>query len=177
MAFIYETYGPFDVERDSNKLRKSALDAFWKDCNSKYPGLSGAVGVYIVAVKAKANAVSKPWYVGKTDKQGFQKRFSQQLNHFGDILDKAKNGTVQVFLIARRTPNRGAFMKTRSTALRENNDLETMMIGSCLKRNRSLINDRKVKHLKEIEVPGYLNNGRGKMHKAASELNRMVKEK
>jgi hypothetical protein len=52
-----------------------------------------------------------------------------------------------------------------------------MMIGSCLKRNRSLINDRKVKHLKEIEVPGYLNNGRGKMHKAASELNRMVKEK
>ena len=177
MAFIYETYGPFDLERDDNKLRKPALDVFWKACERENPGLSGAVGIYIISVKAKKNAASKSWYVGRTDKQGFKKRVGQQIGgHFSEILDKAKRGKLQIFLIARRTPNRRAFMKT-GKAKSANDALETMMIGSCLRKNQNLINARKIKYLKGIKVPGYLNNVPGKMNGAASELNRMVKEK
>jgi hypothetical protein len=177
MAFIYDTYGPFDIERDNNKLRKPALNGFWEECDRTNPGLSGAVGIYIISVRAKKDAASKPWYVGRTDSQGFRKRVGQQIGgHFSEILDKAKNGKLQIFLIARRTPNRRAFMKTGS-AKSANDALETMMIGSCLRRNQSLVNARKIKHLKGLKVPGYLNNDPGKMTDAASELNRMVKAK
>ncbi len=177
MAFIYETFGPFDIERDGNKLRKTALTAFWSEREVDAPGLSGAIGIYIFTVRATKKSIPKPWYVGKTDQQGFKKRFSQQLNRFGDVLDVAKNGTPQIFLLGRVTPSRKAFMKPRSEPLRTNDDLESMLIGSCLLQNKNLVNASKIKHLKELQVPGYLNNKQGKMSKAATEFNRMVKAK
>jgi hypothetical protein len=177
LASIYETYGPFEIKRDGNKLRKEALIEFWKKIDKDYPGLSDAVGVYIFAVKASRRSKSKPWYVGKTDKQGFKRRFKQQLNRFSDVFDSAKNGTPQIFLLARLTPRRRSFMKARSTTMGSNDALESMLIGSCISQNKKLINANKVKHLRELRVPGYLHNGQGKLTKAASELNRMVKAK
>lgn len=179
MSFIYETYGPFPIERDGNKFRKSAFTKLWKEIEipDSHHGLSTAIGVYVLAVRAKEGAALKPWYVGKTDSQGFKKRFTQQVGHFGDVLDNAKNGVPHVFLIARLTPNRKAFMKPRSNALGSNDELETMMIASCLKQNKRLINARKVKSAKGIVVPGYMNNPAGNLTNAATELNRMVKAK
>lgn len=174
MAFIYETYGPFPLVRDGNKFRKAALTKFWKEVPSE---LSKAIGVYVLAVRSTRESNLKPWYVGKTDMQGFRTRFNQQLNRFSDVLDSAKHGMPHVFLIARLTPNRKTLMKPRKKPSDANDELETMMIASCLKRNRRLINASKVKHAKEIVVPGYMNNKRGNLTESASELKRMVKAK
>lgn len=177
MAYIYETYGPFELERDGNKFRKSALAKFWKEVDANDPRLSRAIGVYVLAVRGTKKSALKPWYVGKTDKQGFKSRFNQQLTRFSDVLDYAKYGTPNIFLLTRLTSNRRAFMRPRSKPLVANDELETMMIASCLKRNKRLINASKVKHTKEIVVPGYMNNKQGKLTDSASELNRMVKAK
>jgi hypothetical protein len=175
--FIYETYGPFPLERDGNKIRKEALTKLWKDIATDHQGLAGAIGVYVLAVRAKKDSALKPWYVGKTDRQSFKTRFYQQLARFSDVLDYAKNGTPHVFLLARLTPGRKDFKKPTSTALASNDELETMLIASCLKQNERLVNAMKVKHAKEIVVPGYMNNAPGKLTGSASELNRMVKAK
>ena len=177
MQLIYETYGPFPMERDGNKFRKSAFTRLWKEVAEIEPRLSGAIGIYVLAIRAKSGSALKPWYVGKTDKQGFKKRFAQQIGRFSDVLDSATNGSPQVFLIARMTPNRGDFMKARSERLAANDELETMMIASCLKKNKHLINASKVMHAKGLVVPGYMNNVPGNLTAAASELNRMVKVK
>lgn len=177
MAFIYETYGPFFLERDGNKFRKEAFSKFWQEVAKTDKKLANAIGVYILAVQAKEKSTFKPWYVGKTDKQGFQARFKQQLTRFSDVLDFAKNGSPYVFLLARRTPTGRALMKPRSKALAVNDDLETMVIASCLKKNEQMVNAMKVRSVKEIVVPGYMNNSPGKMTKAAEQLNRMVKVK
>lgn len=177
MAFIYETYGPFSLERDGNKFRKEALSKLWEDLDADHPGLSGAIGVYVLAVRAKKDSALKPWYVGKTDRQSFKKRFNQQLPRFSDVLDYAKYGTPHVFLLARLTPNRKDFKRPTSKVLTSNDELETMLIASCLKQNERLVNAMKVKHAKEIVVPGYMNNAQGKLTGSASELNRMMKAK
>ena len=177
MNFIYETYGPFPIERDGNKFRKAAFAKLWADLAEEHPHLHTAIGIYILAVRSKKGAPLKPWYVGKTDKQSFKKRFDQQLARFSDVLDLARNGTPCALLLARLTPNRRGFMKARSKALASNDDLETMMIASCLRQNENLINASKIKHAKGLVVPGYMNNEPGSMTSAASELNRMVKVK
>ena len=177
MAFIYETYGPFPIDRDGNKFRKAALDKLWEEVKPHHPGLQGAVGVYIVSVRASSRSRLKPWYVGKTDTQGFQRRFIQQLSHFSDILDYAKRGAPHVFLLARLKSHRGGFRKPTSKPSGATDKLETMMIASCLKRNKRLVNVNKVRHEKQIVVPGYMNNKRGKLTGSAAELNQMLKAK
>jgi|GEM_PF-906378 len=177
MAFAYETYGPFDLDRDGNKFRKAALTKFWKERALDAPLLNNAIGVYIVGVRASKKSRIKPWYVGKTDKQGFKKRFSQQIGRFSDVLDFAKNGEVKIFLIVRYQAHRNLPMKPRSAQVQANDELETLLIASCLKKNNRLINASKVKHQKEIQVPGYMNESAGKRSKAASELNRTVRAK
>jgi hypothetical protein len=177
MGFAYETYGPFDLDRDGNKLRRAALTKFWKERAKDAPLLNNAIGVYIVGVRASKSSSIKPWYVGKTDKQGFKKRFYQQIGRFSDVLDFAKNGEVKIFLIARYQARRPLPMKPRSAPVKANDELETLMIASCLKKNSRLINASKVKHQKEIQVPGYMNERVGKRSSAATELNRTVKGK
>ncbi len=176
MAAIYKTYGPFDLKRDEdngNKLAKGCLAELWKTAEDVEEGISSAFGVYIFAVKN--GKTSKPWYVGKTIEQQFKTRFAQHegTGTFRRIFDTAKNGTPQVFLLARRTPTNTRFAKVGRKLTGWNDSLESMMIGSCLRQNKELINLQKVKHLKEMQVPGYLNNKR-KMNKAASALAQML---
>jgi hypothetical protein len=172
MAVRYETFGPFGLERDGNKFREEALLKMWSGVESSNKELPGAVGVYILAISAKRGSALKPWYVGRTDKQCFRDRFKQQLGKFGNVLDLAKNGKPQVFLIARITSS-GNFTKPSKTKLPYNDKVESLLIDSCLTQNSELINAKKVKHL-GLVVPGYRNSDRGKPTKAAKELRRML---
>lgn len=177
MSLTYQTFGPFELERDGNKIRREAFSDLWVDVERSEIGLSYAVGVYIFAVQTKGKSTLRPWYVGRTDKQGFRGRFNQQRGKFGDVLDFAKSGTPQIFLLARVTPT-GDFVKpTTKNKLSYNDELESLLIGSCLARNSHLINASKVKHLRDLSVPGYRNNKQGKPKQAARDLASMLGSK
>ena len=175
MALKYKTFGPFDIERDSGRLAESALENFWaargRDSQS---GLDGAIGVYVIVVQAKKNSSAKPWYVGRTDRQSFKKRLTQQQLHFRQVLEKAKRGKLQIYLLALQTPGKSAFRKPTKTKISSNDWLESLLIGSCLNCNKHLVNASKVRHLKTLVVPGFLNNKKGKLDYAAASLKRTL---
>ncbi len=176
MALKYETFGPFDIDRDGGKLSENALRDFWNArlVDSRV-GLQEAVGVYIVSVRAQKGKIAKPWYVGRTDRQGFKTRLSQQHLHFRQVLDKAKNGQLQIYLLALHPPGSAKFRKPTKTKIPSNDWLESLLIGSCLSCNKDLINASKIKHLKTLIVTGYLNNSKGKLNAAAASLKKTLK--
>ncbi len=171
----YKPFGPFPLNRDGAKLASGALAEFWKERSDDcVAGLCDAVGVYVFAVRAKKNKIAKPWYIGRTDKQSFKKRLIQQELHFRQVLEKAKNGQLEIFLIAMKSPGGKAFRKPTKAKIDSNDWLESMMIGSALSCNSELINASKVKHLKTLHVQGYMNSKQGNLNRASSELRKTM---
>jgi hypothetical protein len=171
----YETFGPYDLERDGHRLASGALNRFWalREEDSRI-GLSDAVGVYVYVIKSDASEELTPWYVGRTDKQSFKKRFRQQDLHFRQVLEKATEGHLQVFLFPFMAPGGKRFRKPTRTKISHNEWLESMLIGSALSRNKALVNASKVKFLRTLVVPGYLNTPKGKLAESAVALKRML---
>jgi hypothetical protein len=174
MAAIFRTFGPFDLERDGDELAATALDDFWASEGGNLK-LAKAIGVYILAVKASKNATPVPWYVGKTDK-GFQQRLSEHGATYRKILTGSTTGTLQLFLIARQSPSGTAHRKPAKNALGTIDKLETLLIGSCLNKNKDLRNDKK-KKLWEMRVPGFLGDTQDNMTADAKGLSQMLKSK
>jgi len=173
MPLEYQTFGPFTLQpEDKYKITRGVLSDFFSDAETEKPGISNAVGVYILTVQAHEGAVPKPWYVGRTDR-GFRQRFSFQLGKFRNILEDASKGIPKMFLIARVTP-RGALVKPAKKKLLYNDELEQLLIGSCLAQNSQLFNVRETKHLREISVPGYRNNKPGKPKQSAQLLAKVL---
>jgi len=172
----YQTFGPYDLERDGHRLAKNALKTFWQlREKDSVTGLNGAIGVYVFSVVPDSGQDGIPWYVGRTDKQSFQMRLSQQDLHFRQVLENAKSGQLQVFFVALMAPSGKKFRKpTRTQGTSHNEWLESALIGSSLSRNRKLVNASKVKFLKTLVVPGYLNSPKGKLSKSAAKFQDML---
>ena len=171
----YETFGPYDLERDGHRLASGALRRFWKlRREDSRPGLSDAVGVYVFSIWSEASQELTPWYVGRTDRQSFQMRFRQQDLHFRQVLERAKKGRLQIFLLAFMAPGGERFRRPTKTQISHNEWLESILIGSALSRNRALVNASKVAFLKTLVVPGYLNTPKGKLDKSAVALQKML---
>ncbi len=97
----YETFGPYPLERDGHRLASGALRRFWKEREEdSRPGLRDAVGVYIFSVQKDEGAELVPWYVGKTDRQGFETRFGQEELRFRQVLENAKRGQLQILVVS-----------------------------------------------------------------------------
>jgi hypothetical protein len=165
----FETYGPFAVPIKDRALDKSREAAFWSSVEEAAPGLSGAIGCYIFAVRAGRGM--RPWYVGKTDRAGFKREVFQdnKFRLYFEILRQRKRGTALLFFIARHTP-RGRFAKVSVNENRAISTLEELLIGTALTRNPKLINKRATKHFREIQVPGYMNESAGARPKDARQL-------
>jgi hypothetical protein len=70
----YSIHGPFEIKKNSRNLPvldKNALKYFWDNVEQKDPGLSGACGNYVYAIRAAKGCT--PLYVGKAAKQEFRK--------------------------------------------------------------------------------------------------------
>jgi hypothetical protein len=173
MPLDYQTFGPFTLDAEENcKITRGIMSDFFAGAESEKPGLSKAVGIYILAVQAHERAIPRPWYVGRTDK-GFRRRFNFQLGKFRNVLEAAPKGIPKIFLIARVTPT-GAFVKPAKKKLLYNEELEQLLIGSCLAQNPQLFNAKEIKHLREISVPGYRNSKPGKPKRSAQLLAKML---
>jgi hypothetical protein len=176
MKFVkFEPYGPFrlprsngDFDRTSEKKR-----VFWKKVEAQVPSLPDAIGCYIFALKAGKGV--RPWYVGKTEKASFKNETwqPQKLLIYGDVI-RAHKGTPELFLLAALTPE-GWFKKPKTRGSMSISALEEMLIGTCLQRNRGLINKRATRFPKTLLVPGYVNDPPGRRPKNASALAQLLK--
>jgi hypothetical protein len=170
----FEPYGPFTLPRSNGAVDRNKKKPFWGKIEKSHPSLSNAVGCYIFAVKAGKGFT--PWYVGKTEKLSFGRETWQdgKLLIYGEVIRKYNRGKPVLFLLAKVT-SKGKFTKpTKRRNLGSVSALEEMLIGTCLQRNRELLNKKLVKY-RAMHVPGYLNDQRGKRTKEAESLALLLK--
>jgi hypothetical protein len=171
MAQLYETYGPFSLAgENADHLGRPSSD-FWEFVEDRHPGISTAIGVYVIAVR-KSKAKSLPWYVGMTER-GFEGRLSQHRTTFAKIAIASNGGTQELYLLARRKLQADGFIKVSKNKRPGVHFLERRLVDTCLKRNPELLNGQLVNHLKHTVVPGYLND-RGKRSPAAASFNALI---
>ncbi len=155
----YEVCGPFELGRQAN--RHGLFErSFWEHVETAKPGLSKACGCYVFALKNGDNI--KAWYVGKAEKQSFVSECfsSGKRLIFNEVLVD-RNGTPLLFLIPRLTSS-GRLCHPTSSAYRDIEFLETMLIGIALEENAELFNVRKTKYLREMKVPGIINSAQAR---------------
>ena len=171
----FEPYGPFTLPRQNGGVDRARCKAFWEAIGKEHSSLPEAIGCYIFAIKA-GNGYT-PWYVGKTDKQSFRRETwaDGKLLIFGEVIRNYDKGKPVLFLLAKLT-NTGKFVKpTTRKRIESVAALEEMLIGTCLQRNRELYNKKTTKYLKELHVPGYINDQKGARPKNAKALAELLK--
>jgi len=172
----FQPYSGIQISKKSNGLVKGdakPLAEFWQQVDDAVAsGLSEAVGCYIFAIKAGKGIL--PWYVGKAEKQSFKKECftSHKLKHYNDAA-AGRKGTPYLFLIAKIT-NGGKFSKVSGNGHRDIQFLENMLIAACIQRNSYLLNIKDTKLLREMVVPGLLNNPPGPNPGSVNELKRLI---
>jgi len=169
--FPFETYGPFPIGSDLDLTSRLDANDFWDNIDEMHPGLRSAIGVYIFAVQPTKKSKLIPWYVGKTERGSFERRFRNHRLLFDKLL--SRNGKQHLFLIARIKPGGKTFMKPRKK-VPSIDILETMLIERSIDVNGNLYNESKVVHVKGLIVPGFKGKTAGKPKSSAQELKRML---
>jgi len=164
-----------ELPRQNNGLiatDKESLATFWSDIGEMEDGLPGAIGCYIFSIRAGKGAL--PWYVGLAEKQSFRNECfkSHKLVHYNNAI-ASRRGTPLLTLIAKYTP-KGKVISPTGNEHRDIQFLETMLISNCLRRNPNLYNIRSTKLLREIVIPGLLNNPKGKIAASASDFKSLI---
>lgn len=166
----YEVHGPFVVPRESGLVARESLRYFWDTVDEFAQGLSGACGCYVFGLKAAKGR--RPWYVGRTNNQGFrQECFAHhKLTNYNEVLH-AHKGTPELYLVARVTA-RGRFCAPQSAE--DVHFLEQFLISLALRRNPELKNRARTRLLCNLVVPGLINSPRGNPGADATALRKML---
>lgn len=164
----FMTYGGFEIAKDDCR-HVSFDESFWEQVATEDEGLPYACGCYVFAIKHGKNTL--PWYVGKAERIPFKKECVQptKLNYYNQVLPR-HTGTPLLFLIPRLTGSEKKFSKPTRTNYRDVDFLETLLIGYALKRNPELMNVKKTALLRDMKVPGIVNNPQARPSKAVVEL-------
>jgi hypothetical protein len=112
---------------------------------------------------------------GETEKHSFKGETwsPHKLNLYNEALNLRKRGAAVLYLIAKRTKG-GRFAKPRKRGIGDVRALENLLIGSCLLRNRKLLNVKQTKHPRGIVVPGYMNEQLGARSVSAKNLAKLL---
>ena len=165
--------GPFPIERNGRTVDRTRLSDFWSDVEDSCLGLSDAVGCYIFAIRAGKGV--RPWYVGKTEKASFSREVFQphKLVLYAEALNEVDKGTPLIYFLPKVTSG-GKFSKPSLNGVPSIAALEELLIATCLQRNTVLLNKRTTKHLREMEVPGYMNERPGNRSNGAVKLSEVL---
>jgi len=170
---VFDTYGPFTMPTHDVRGIEHLFDEQIK--KDPTPDVHRGVGVYIVATE-NSEGVLIPRYVGRTNKE-FGLRIMQ---HFkaAKFQKLAENGPLMFFFLARAKD--GRILKHGEAGGAENtkaiNHLELLLIGTCLKLNRDLLNRQQTRFHQNFHVAGYLDNGPSERDfPAAHALSRLLK--
>lgn len=158
----YLVRGPFKINKKQNgrlDLEKGPKKTFWDNVSSNDSRIRKACGCYLFAIKASKGY--KPWYVGSAHKQNFERECfaAHKINIYNEAIAKRK-GTAIIFFISKMTHG-GKFSKISKNHQPDIEFIETLLIGACIKKNASLLNVQKTKHLREISIPGFINCPKG----------------
>lgn len=157
----FQVYGPYELWRLNNNLvsrEKEDRDDFWNEVEADVPGLSQACGCYVFRITSGRG--SKPWYVGKAERQSFRAECLQphKLNIYNEVtLDH--RGAPELIFLPQITEN-GNFRSPTRAKRPAIGQLESMLIGMSISRNPELLNIRGTKMIRELEVEGFLNTNR-----------------
>ena len=155
---IFDVFGPYRLKRNSSRLlAANATDrkAFWSMVEESEPGLSEACGCYVFSIKSPRG--TKPWYIGKAEKSAFRSECltAHKINHFNNAI-ASRRGYPELMFIAQVTPA-GRFRKPTRSKRRAIQELETLLIGMGVSRNKNLLNIQGTKMLREMSVGGFFN--------------------
>lgn len=153
----YFIYGEFPITRNGALVSRAKADKrdFWEKVEAAEKGLSGACGCYIFMIRNRA------WYIGMAERQTFrQECFTpHKINQYNEALGEV-GGKPSMLLLPKLTPG-GRFANPKKQGHADIQMLESLLIGSALKRNHNLRNVRDTKLLREMNVPGFLNTRQG----------------
>lgn len=167
---------PWPLTKQTNGLiatDKASLAKLWNDIDeATEPGLSGSIGCYIFSIRAGKGSL--PWYVGMAEKQSFRKECftPHKINHYNNAI-ASRRGTPEITLIPKYT-NGAKLVNPTGNTHRDIQQLEAMLIGNCLTRNRGLLNLRDTKLLREMIVPGLLNSPSGNPGSSVRSFKRLI---
>lgn len=155
----FRAAGVFKLPRQQNghvDIRPQAKALFWQSIDDETPGLRDAAGCYVFVLFNNRSAV--PWYVGKAERQSFEKEIFalHKILHYNEVL-ASNPGAPYVFLLPRVTARQAPCKPTRA----ENASiqmLETLLIGMALRRNPQLRNVRDTALLRKLRVEGVINS-------------------
>jgi|WetSurMetagenome_2_1015567.scaffolds.fasta_scaffold419848_1 hypothetical protein len=168
-------YGPFSIPKQINGLIDRARDSirnFWVEVDNAKPGLSNAIGIYIFSIRAGRGVL--PWYVGKAEKRGFIRECfaPHKITHYDNCIASRK-GTPLLTFIAKLTPN-DSLVGLNGDTHRDISALEKMLIGTCLQKNKNLVNVRDTRLFREMVVPGYLNPSPGRVQPSVEDFKKLI---
>lgn len=171
----FKAFGPFRLPTGVKGVIDSAASGkagFWDKVEEEVPGLADACGVYVFALRTGGG--TRPWYVGKAERQAFRKECLQsgKLVNYTSV-SVAKKGTPLLYLIAHMTP-KGAFRRPTTRKRPAIRSLEELLIGVALSRNPNLLNIQKTKMYKELSIEGVMNSNKKGSSKAARGLKKVL---
>lgn len=153
----YEIYGKFPITRNGSLVSRKKEDKqrFWADVEETEMGLSDACGCYIFVIRHRA------WYIGMAERQSFKHEcFAlHKIAQYNDALGQV-GGPPSLLLVPKLTPG-GRFASPAARGHADIRMLESLLIGSALRRNKKLQNTKGTKLLREMNVPGFLNPKQG----------------
>lgn len=169
----FKVYGPYDIGVDegySNWIDKKDTDSLWEKIRrngvkDEYD-LPDACGVYIFAMnggEGKKGTAGKtlPWYVGKAERQSFNKEcFTfKNLYYFNSVLinEYRGYGVPVLFLLARVGENGKPSPPAKDEQYLGVRLVEEMFIQMALSANSDLLNKAMTKMIKETSIQGLLN--------------------
>jgi hypothetical protein len=157
MRFI--PYGPLEVPVTDGTVDASQLKKWWHDIDfdGKHTYLPAAYGCYIFALRTGSKLV--PWYVGRT-RASFKGEILTRHKRWivEEVLKTSKRGKLVVIFLARTTSKGKLRRGDRRSATPEVKFLEDALIGACVARNPELMNKSQTRYLRQIVVPGFLND-------------------
>ena len=154
----FTIHGGYEIPRDGKHIitrDNASRRAFWREIEDDVEGLAGACGCYVLSIRGI------PWYVGSAQRQDFKHEClsPHKITQFDAALNKSQGRPV-LFLIARRTPG-GRFCTTSPNGYRDIEFVENTFIGMALQRNEDLQNIRGTAFLRDMHIPGFVNNKPG----------------
>jgi hypothetical protein len=168
----FTVHGPFRVPKTQSGIIDSSPRArreFWQAANLDEK-LSLACGCYVFAIRAGKGM--KPWYVGLTHRQSFEREcFTPHKYKIYNDSVAGRIGNPMLFLLARRT-TRGALAKPSRREPKELVLVEGLLIGYAVQRNPGFKNVARTRVLRELSLPGLINSPRGNPGAAALSLKR-----
>jgi hypothetical protein len=160
----FDVCGPYAIpmgKRGTISESKIHLGSFWDEVEKDKKGLKAACGCYVLGISTGRSLKVKPCYIGKAESRTLEMEslHPDKIKKYNMELDKWQNGKPMLFFLPKVTPT-GKFSKPARSKNQFIQKLEDILIGMALKENPKLLNISETKHLRELEVSGFLNTKR-----------------